>query len=404
VPAQKARHDGGHSRTAAPLGQCLASCCRLATSTCLTFHMLLPTGVVSPRGRCSVAGAMATKRLVPKQPAFVIDGRPSKVLASRLAELLVLAGRSAPSRCHARFTADPADKEGLLKRGILDFGKTIEIHFGSDRAFGGTIVELAGDFPADAPPSISLVAEDGLARLHRRSRTRTFEHMCDADVIARLASDHGLSLDVDGGGPAHECIVQANQDDLSFLLERAEAANAEVIMEDDTLHVHRRRSPPATSVPLVQGRNLRWFSVVADLSEQRTAVVAAGWDAIRAEVSSREASATSIAAELGSDESGAALLARSFGERRVLLPCSGDAEVLQAAADAAFMGTARRFVVARGEAEADVGLRVGAMVEIKGVGAMFSGRYRLTEVRHRFDASKGLRSEFSCERPGLGRN
>ena len=75
----------------------------------------------------------------------------------------------------------------------------------------------------------------------------------------------------------------------------------------------------------------------------------------------------------------------------------------QAAADAFFRMSARRFVTGRGVAEAASGLRVGSRVDLKGLGPLFSGKYAVTSVRHRFDTAHGIRTEFEVERPGIGR-
>jgi hypothetical protein len=53
-------------------------------------------------------------------------------------------------------------------------------------------------------------------------------------------------------------------------------------------------------------------------------------------------------------------------------------------------------------AQTDARLRVGAKVELKGLGPLFSGHYYLVEVRHTFDGARGLRTEFVGERPGIG--
>ena len=63
----------------------------------------------------------------------------------------------------------------------------------------------------------------------------------------------------------------------------------------------------------------------------------------------------------------------------------------------------RRFVVGHGVAKTTGALRVGAVLDLDGLGPLFNGKYYLAEVRHRFDAGRGLRSEFSAERAGLGR-
>ena len=38
-----------------------------------------------------------------------------------------------------------------------------------------------------------------------------------------------------------------------------------------------------------------------------------------------------------------------------------------------------------------------------GLGPLFTGKYDVVEVSHRFDAAQGLRTEFVVERPWLGR-
>jgi uncharacterized protein len=48
-------------------------------------------------------------------------------------------------------------------------------------------------------------------------------------------------------------------------------------------------------------------------------------------------------------------------------------------------------------------LRVGATLALTGLGKLFDGDYRATAITHRFDQANGMRSEFRCERAGLGR-
>ena len=62
-----------------------------------------------------------------------------------------------------------------------------------------------------------------------------------------------------------------------------------------------------------------------------------------------------------------------------------------------------RFLTGRGIAETDARLRVGATVDLQGLGPLFSGKYYVSETRTLFDGVRGLRTEFGAERPGLGR-
>jgi phage protein D len=72
-------------------------------------------------------------------------------------------------------------------------------------------------------------------------------------------------------------------------------------------------------------------------------------------------------------------------------------------AESFFRMSARRFVVGRGVAQTKADLRVGAKLDLQGLGPLFNGKYYVVEVKHIFDLAKGLRSEFKAERLGIGK-
>jgi hypothetical protein len=47
--------------------------------------------------------------------------------------------------------------------------------------------------------------------------------------------------------------------------------------------------------------------------------------------------------------------------------------------------------------------RVGATIQLDGLGPLFSGDYYVAEVVHHFDGRQGLRTDLTVERPALGR-
>ena len=72
---------------------------------------------------------------------------------------------------------------------------------------------------------------------------------------------------------------QWNQSDLAFLRERARLIQAEIWVENDRLCFKSRGNRTATSMTLVQGRDLLSVQVRADLAHQRTKVKVSGYDA-----------------------------------------------------------------------------------------------------------------------------
>ena len=71
-------------------------------------------------------------------------------------------------------------------------------------------------------------------------------------------------------------------------------------------------------------------------------------------------------------------------------------------AEAYLKMSARRFVIGRGTVRGDTRLRVGKAINLSNVGPLFNGKYTVTEVRHLFNG-EGLSSEFTAERPGIGK-
>jgi phage protein D len=156
---------------------------------------------------------------------------------------------------------------------------------------------------------------------------------------------------------------------------------------------------------MTYGSTLREFSVRADLVQQLTALQVCGWDVAGKSALKHEATDSIISGELGGGVSGASVLSSAFGERKevVVHTVPHNSQETQAQAEAFFKTAARRFIVGRGTAQTDSRLRVGSSVELQGVGPLFNGNYYLAEVRHMFDGVKGMRTEFTAERCGLGR-
>ena len=119
---------------------------------------------------------------------------------------------------------------------------------------------------------------------------------------------------------------------------------------------------------------------------------------------SHEAGQSVISSELQAGVSGASILSSAFGDRKETITHAVPltTEEAQAQAEAFFRLTARRFVVGRGVCKADPAIRVGASVDLKQLGPLFDGKYYLSEVKHLFDGLRGIRTQFTAERPWLG--
>ncbi len=347
--------------------------------------------------------------LASARPGFAVSGNDESRLDAALLRLVVGSAADGVRHCEAEFSnwGEHQGSTGFIwfDRDLLEFGKDFLVRIGSATVFDGRIMALEGRFPESAPPTVVVRAEDRLQDLRMTRRTRVFESVSDGDIVNQLANDHGLQADVNLSGPTHTVLVQVNQSDLAFLRSRALAADADVWLEGKTLHAASRASRDDSRLELVHGARLRRFSVLADLAHQRTAVVCGGWDVASKEAVASEATASAVSSETGEGTSGPDVLQQALGERKDTIAHAvpfddGDGRAL---AEAHLRALARRFLRGRGVADADARLQVGKQVTLSGLGPLFSGKYDVVEVSHRFDAGHGLWTEFVVERPWLGR-
>jgi uncharacterized protein len=359
-----------------------------------------------------MANAPAQTAYYAPRPRLRINGKAVDNLGdSLLQSLLVEETTLGLFRCEASFTNwGPKDNDpGYLffDRKVLDFGKTFSVEFGPPNeagpVFAGKISGLEANFPAGRQPELLILAEDRFQDLRMERRTRTYENVSDADVIRKVASEHGMTARVDVDGPTHRIVAQVNQSDLAFLRERVAAVDAEIWLDDRTLYAQAHSRRNHGSVAFTYGRDLIEFSVLADLAHQRTSVRVSGWDVGEKRAIDVEVGRNVIQAELGGRRAGSSVLqALAPRTERIATSVPLSRKEAQSLAEARYRTHARAFVRGQGLVEGTARLRVGTTVEFRDVGSLFDGPYYVTLARHSFDQFNGYKTFFHVERPGLG--
>lgn len=357
-----------------------------------------------------MADAQSTSGFYSARPSVKLNGEEDPGLTDGLLSMLVEETTEGLYRCEATFGnwGSVGSSVGFLyfDRQVLDFGEAIAISAGdadtSATIFEGRISALEARF-SDRPAEISVLAEDRLQDLRMVRRTRTFEDVSDSDVFQQIAAAHSLQREIDIDGPTYPVLAQVNQSDLAFLRERARAIDAEVWVEGSKLFAQARGRRNRGTLNLAFGAGMKEFSVLADISHQRTSLTVSGWDVDTKEAVAHEAAEVSIRSELNGFQSGSAILQQKFGSRaeRIVHMIPFSQSEARSFAEASYRKMARRFITGRAVAEGDGRIRVGTHVDLTGVGAPFEGEYFVTEVCHTYDAMNGFRTVFSVERPGL---
>ena len=341
----------------------------------------------------------------PARPSIMIEGkRDAKLEASLLRYELSdsIEGMARAELVFGNWGGD--DKPGFqyFDRKTIEFGKKIKVGVGDDSIlFEGRITAIAAAFPEGEAARITVFAEDRLQDLRMTRRTRCFAQASLGDVVRKIAQEHGLEAQVDTQAPAVPLLAQLNQTDLAFLFDTARRFDADIFVQGTTLHAAPARTQDG--VALAWAGTLRSFHVLADLAQQRSAVVASGWDVSGKEGVSHRGAKDAIQPELNGDTAGGDILVQALGERVDTLahglPRSAD-EAKQLA-DASYRHMARGFVTGEGTCETDVKLRAGVKLDLTGLGPLFDGSYRATLVTHLYDPEHGARTEFRCNRPGI---
>ncbi len=343
------------------------------------------------------------------RPLIYLDGDQRQDMEAECEALVIEHRLSAPARCILRLRNRIVEETGEFRFSVpadVDFGRLLRIAIpGSDEAstadaFSGLVNFVEVEIKADRGARFVFQAEDRLQLLSRTTRSRVFEDVTDADLIGQVADDYGMlaELSIDGG--YHSGYSQLSETDYALLCNRVRAVGAYFVFRDDVLMVRSWSQNEDPDIELRMGDNLTEFRGTADLRGQHGMVGVAGWDYREKERIQDGASGPEVQNPGGVWATGANESDHAFGDsaRIVTAPGLEDADQGEMLARAYRIEEEKGFVTVHGIATESGRLNVGDAVEIAGVGKPFSGNYRLTALRHRFDTAMGLRTEFEAAR------
>ena len=157
-----------------------------------------------------------------------IDGEVSAILEEPLLSIVVESAVNQPTRARVKFenwgVQDGGSDYLYFDRDALDFGQRLVLRYGpdNDKVFDGFVTGLEGVYRRENRPSIVVHAVDRLAEIDRRPRSRTHEDVSFKDVAQQIASDYGMSSDIQGGDVSLGVVVQLDQTDYELLVKLAD--------------------------------------------------------------------------------------------------------------------------------------------------------------------------------------
>ncbi|NBH08772.1 phage late control D family protein [Amycolatopsis sp. SID8362] len=294
----------------------------------------------------------------------------------------------------------------------------------------GKISTLAPKFPDSASPTISITCVDGLLDLKDRKPTKAedknFVNKTDWEIAEQIARRNHLAFETTHEGPRHDLVVQKNQSDAQFLVERAKRIDFDCYLLPDphtgvqTLYFIKptdgRDSRPirlfrlAYAPGLASGPsgqppglvpNLLDFTPTMTLSDQVSKLTVHGWDPVKAEPIEYVATKDDLPGGQNSadGQSGPEAASAAAGDRQEVVV---DAPVLsqeeaKELAISLLRERAYEFITATGRVAGLPELRPGDNLEIFGLGTRFSGTYFVKRVEHALNSS-GFFTTFTGRR------
>lgn len=294
----------------------------------------------------------------------------------------------------------------------------------------GTVSTLAPKFPDGASPTVTVSGVDGMLKLKERkpaeNEEKIYLNMPDWRIAEQVAQRNKLRIVTTQEGPTHDRVVQKNQDDASFLMERAKRLDFDcfILPDQDTggetlyfikptdgrdgrpIRLFRLAYQPGlTTGPTAQPAglvpNLIDFTPTLTVSSQVSKLTVRGWDPRTKQELAFTATADNLPAgqNSGGGDSGPQAADSAAGGRQEVLV---DAPVTSAqeARDLAIALLRERsyeFITATGRVAGLPELRPGDNLEIFGLGLRFSGTYFVKRVEHSLGTS-GFFTQFTGRR------
>lgn len=256
------------------------------------------------------------------------------------------------------------------------------------KIFEGEITALEPTFINNVI-NLAVRGYDKAHRLHRGTKTKVWLNTTDSDIVQKIAQEAGLRADVDSTTEVFAHIYQHAQSNFDFLVTRAKRIGYVVLTENGKLKFKKQHSPSSSDVELTWGENLMSFSPRLTLSEQVDDVTVKGWDVQTKTLITGTANSSSVNPAIGDGKSGGQVAnaglsspASHLSARTPVTTQEDATTVAQGLLDNINNG----FIEAEGRVDGMPTLHAGMVVQVKGVGAQFSGKYQLTTVHHEYNA------------------
>jgi phage protein D len=300
----------------------------------------------------------------------------------------------------------------------FNIGNVVHVHMGYADGLrsmvSGQISTLSPKFPESGPPTMAIRGLDGMFKLRDRQPApddvKKFVDKADWEIAQIVGERNGMTVEVTKEGVKHDLVVQKNQDDAIFIVERAKRIDFDCYVrtnpdsgESTLFFVKPTDARSGDTVHLYTfewGTSLINFNPQLTLSSQVSKVTVRGWDPrTKSPIVYTSKDSDLPPPPPGSGTSGPQSAQTNLnGKQQVVVdaPVTSQQEA-QDLAVSLLRERAYEFITGTGQVIGLPDLRPGYNLELKGLGKRFSGDYYIKKVEHSLGAS-GYLSRFEVRR------
>jgi phage protein D len=280
----------------------------------------------------------------------------------------------------------------------------------------GFINSITPSFPSGGQPTLKVTGQNVLKAITSKQHTRTYENKSDSQIAQEIGSkgelrigDIAVDVEIDSNAQkneaVHDHVIQDNQYDLLFLLQRAHRNGYDVVLKyksqggktTPVLYFGPSSKDLHPSYRLEWGRSLIQFQPTLTTTRQVSKLTVRYWDGVKKKLVSVTINRKQLSTKGLSDQALLDRIEQGFREREDIItdqPFRDEQAARQYAKDRLERVT-HAFVTARGSTFGAPDLRAGSVAEITGLGNTFTGHYFITSTTHTMGAA-GYVTEFEA--------
>ena len=295
---------------------------------------------------------------------------------------------------------------------LFDPGQTVELRMGYLNALRpmlkGEITSLRPSFPAGGGSTLAVSGLNVLHKFRTQQESHTYVQKTDSEIAAEIGNR--LKVRVDPAQrtdePRFNYLIQDNQYDIIFLMERARRIGYDLVVTEDNGETVLAFKPSTTvhhpSYRLTYGKSLIEFQPELTTANQVSKVTVRGWDNVQKKKIEYTATRQEIATKGVGERGGQEAIEKSVQQKVEIVatkPVESDTEARKLAIEI-LEGIAKEMVKGTGSVPGLPDIRAGTVLEIDGLGDRFSGRYFVVSTTHAIGDS-GYTTQFECRREEL---